>query len=178
MTKLRLLNAYLTERLMVAVREILEVVEGTVSEYQEEAARTQRENEDLRRRLREVCFDTEADWPGGAHTVSLAVSEGQSPIEQQHCGHEWSSSLREDTELTVNGEERALCEKQRTRQREQSRDPTASISSGLNMPTYDDTLSTPRYVKSDRDEDSVHPPDLFKIQIVSTLLINDQLLYC
>uniref|UniRef100_A0A8C7J0Y3 C2H2-type domain-containing protein n=1 Tax=Oncorhynchus kisutch TaxID=8019 RepID=A0A8C7J0Y3_ONCKI len=45
MTKLQLLNAYLTERLTVVVREILDVVGDTVAEYREETARTKRENE-------------------------------------------------------------------------------------------------------------------------------------
>ncbi|KAJ8347372.1 hypothetical protein SKAU_G00287730 [Synaphobranchus kaupii] len=152
MTKLGLLNAYLTERLMVAVREILEVVEGTVSEYQEEAARTHRENENLRRRLREVGLDTGTNWP--AHPLS--VSEGRSPLEQQHSEQEWSSGLRE--ELAVN-EEVHFCE----RQREQSCDP------GLVLPDYDSagSLPTAPHVKSDQDDTSSQPPDLYKIQIVS-----------
>ncbi|KAG7459893.1 hypothetical protein MATL_G00215440 [Megalops atlanticus] len=111
MTKLRLLNAYLTERLMVAVREILEVVEGTVSEFQEEAARTHRENESLRRRLREVGYDTEADWPGVTHEMS--------PAEQRHYEQEWSCSLKKDTELTVNEDKQVLSEQQRARHREE-----------------------------------------------------------
>lgn len=40
--------------LTVAVHEVLEVVKETVSEYQEKTARTQRENESLRRRLQEM----------------------------------------------------------------------------------------------------------------------------
>ncbi|KAG7459892.1 hypothetical protein MATL_G00215430 [Megalops atlanticus] len=105
MTKLRVLNAYLTERLMVAVREILEVVEGTVSEFQEEAARTHRENESLRRRLREVGYDTEADWP--VLSSSLPSGAAHSPTEQQHYEQDWSCSLKEDTELTVNEEKQS-----------------------------------------------------------------------
>ncbi|KAJ8402607.1 hypothetical protein AAFF_G00366900 [Aldrovandia affinis] len=84
MTKLQILNAYLTERLMVAVREILEVVGDTVSEYQEETARIHRENESLRRKLREVVLETETAWTGTSHPLSLSASEGKSPIEQQH----------------------------------------------------------------------------------------------
>ncbi|KAI1884737.1 hypothetical protein AGOR_G00229590 [Albula goreensis] len=166
MTKLRLLNAYLTERLMVAVREILEVVEGTVSEYQEEAARTQRENENLRRRLREIGLDSEPDWSGSAHPLSLSASEGRSPIEQR-CEQDWSSSFREDHELAGNEEEQELCENQRPKQ---ACDPAVLVSAGLHLPAYDPTgsLSTARFVKSDHEEGSLQPPDLFKIQIVST----------
>lgn len=65
MAKLQLLNAYLTERLMVAVDEILEVVGGTVSEFEEETARTKRENEVLKRRLREVGLDTGTECSAG-----------------------------------------------------------------------------------------------------------------
>lgn len=53
MSKLDVLNAYLAERLMLAVREILAAVGETVSDFKEETVRTRRENERLRRRLRE-----------------------------------------------------------------------------------------------------------------------------
>lgn len=69
MTKLQLLNAYLTERLTVVVREILDVVGDTVAEYREETARTKRENESakrqnesLRRQLRDILLLAETDW--------------------------------------------------------------------------------------------------------------------
>ncbi|XP_074551982.1 uncharacterized protein LOC141809067 [Halichoeres trimaculatus] len=63
MTKLQLLNAYLTERLTVVVKEILDVVEDTVTEYREETARTQRENESLRRQLRDILLlEAETEW--------------------------------------------------------------------------------------------------------------------
>ncbi|CAB1352166.1 unnamed protein product, partial [Coregonus sp. 'balchen'] len=51
MTKLQYLNVYLTERLMQAAEEILGVVGDTISEYQEEIARTKRENQYLKRHL-------------------------------------------------------------------------------------------------------------------------------
>ncbi|KAJ8414167.1 hypothetical protein AAFF_G00050370 [Aldrovandia affinis] len=118
MTRLQLLNAFLTERLMVAVQEILEVVGNTMSEYQEETARTKRENESLRWKLREVGFEAETTWPS-AQPAALPVSGGKSLIEQQHCEQEWSSSLRQDTELTLTGEKREFTEEQRIRLREQ-----------------------------------------------------------
>lgn len=63
MTKLQLLNAYLTERLTVVVKEILDVVEDTVTEYREETARTKRENESLRRQLRDILLlEAETEW--------------------------------------------------------------------------------------------------------------------
>ncbi|XP_076857051.1 uncharacterized protein LOC143510988 [Brachyhypopomus gauderio] len=54
MSKVERLNARVTKLLTVAVQEVLEAVRETVSEYQEKSARTQRENERLRRRLREL----------------------------------------------------------------------------------------------------------------------------
>ncbi|XP_010749034.2 zinc finger protein 394 [Larimichthys crocea] len=63
MTKLQLLNAYLTERLTGVVKEILDVVEDTVTEYREETARTKRENESLRRQLRDILLlEAETEW--------------------------------------------------------------------------------------------------------------------
>uniref|UniRef100_A0A3Q3MBA5 Zinc finger protein 189-like n=2 Tax=Mastacembelus armatus TaxID=205130 RepID=A0A3Q3MBA5_9TELE len=54
MSKLERLNARVSKLLTEAVQEVLEVVKETVSEYQEKTARTQRENESLKRRLQEL----------------------------------------------------------------------------------------------------------------------------
>ncbi|KAM4530033.1 uncharacterized protein PAE49_022684 isoform 2-T2 [Odontesthes bonariensis] len=63
MTKLQLLSAYLTERLTAVVKEVLDVVEDTVAEYREETARTRRENESLRRQLRDILLlEAETEW--------------------------------------------------------------------------------------------------------------------
>ncbi|KAK2832923.1 hypothetical protein Q5P01_016812 [Channa striata] len=79
MTKLQLLNAYLTERLTVVVKEILDVVEDTVSEYREETARAKRENESLRRQLRDILLlEAETEW-----LRSTRSSLGFSAPEQQ-----------------------------------------------------------------------------------------------
>ena len=73
MTKLPLLNAYLTERLGAVVKEILDVVEDTVTEYREEAARTRRENESLRRQLRDILLlEAETEWLSKGRAVGLA----------------------------------------------------------------------------------------------------------
>lgn len=53
-SKIERLNARVEELLCKAVQEVLEVVKETVSEYQEKTARTQRENQSLKRRLREL----------------------------------------------------------------------------------------------------------------------------
>ncbi|KAM9426057.1 uncharacterized protein KZ484_015919 [Pholidichthys leucotaenia] len=54
MSKLDRLNVRVTKLLTKAVQEVLDVVKETVSEYQEKTARTQRENESLKRRLQEL----------------------------------------------------------------------------------------------------------------------------
>ncbi|KAJ8253548.1 hypothetical protein COCON_G00201600 [Conger conger] len=118
MTKLQILNAYLTERLMVAVREILEVVGDTVSEYQEETARIHRENESLRRKLRDVVIEAETGWTGAPHLLSISLPPslspgGSSPVEQQ----DWSSGLRE--QLAGAEEQQEVCERRRSRQKEE-----------------------------------------------------------
>lgn len=79
MTKLQLLNAYLTERLTVVVKEILDVVEDTVTEYQEEAAKTKRENESLRRQLRDILLlEAETEWlRSSGSSVGFTASDQQ-----------------------------------------------------------------------------------------------------
>ncbi|KAM8837866.1 uncharacterized protein AB9W97_002847 [Spinachia spinachia] len=54
MSKLERLNARVAKLLTEAVHEVLGVVKETVSEYQEKTARTQRENESLKRKLQEL----------------------------------------------------------------------------------------------------------------------------
>lgn len=61
MTKLQFLNVFLTERLMLAAQEIYKSVEDTILEYQEEIAIRERENDHLRRRLRDAGIEI---WPG------------------------------------------------------------------------------------------------------------------
>ncbi|XP_041932800.1 zinc finger protein 394-like [Alosa sapidissima] len=61
MSKIERLNARVSKLLTAAVHEVLEVVKDTVSEYQEKTARTQRENERLRKKLEKLqqWFDRE-----------------------------------------------------------------------------------------------------------------------
>lgn len=64
MSKLERLNARVSKLLTVAVHEVLEVVRDTVSEYQEKTARTQRENERLRLKLRDALDLLEKEREG------------------------------------------------------------------------------------------------------------------
>ncbi|XP_061086430.1 zinc finger protein 271-like [Conger conger] len=118
MSKIERLNARVAKLLTVAVHEVLEVVRETVSEYQEKTARTQRENESLRRRLQELQDKTKRANID-AQLAALPVMRGRSLIERQHCEQEWSSSLRQDTELTLTEEKEEITEEHRIRQREE-----------------------------------------------------------
>uniref|UniRef100_A0A3B5LWF0 C2H2-type domain-containing protein n=1 Tax=Xiphophorus couchianus TaxID=32473 RepID=A0A3B5LWF0_9TELE len=73
MTKLQLLSAYLTERLTAVVKEVLDVVEDTVAQYREETARTRRENESLRRQLRDILLLEAETEPPPASVQLLSV---------------------------------------------------------------------------------------------------------
>ncbi|XP_028268153.1 zinc finger protein 771-like [Parambassis ranga] len=98
MTKLQLLNAYLTERLTAVVKEILEVVEDTVTEYREETARTKRENESLRRQLRDILLlEAETEWLRSTRS-SLGVAAPEQPPndpEQRPHSEEADSTLNQ-----------------------------------------------------------------------------------
>ncbi|XP_029109773.1 zinc finger protein 696-like [Scleropages formosus] len=109
MTKLQLLNQYLTERLMEAVREILEVVGDMISEYQEETARAQRENESLRRRLREVVFVAEAPWTETQEPAAPPVLGGRSPARQEVPALDWDARQKADVETAAGDGKREPC---------------------------------------------------------------------
>ncbi|KAK0130556.1 Zinc finger protein 286A [Merluccius polli] len=65
------LNGRVAKLLSAAVQEVLEVVKETVSEYQEKTARTQRENESLKRRLQELQEENHAKHSGlGSHPMA------------------------------------------------------------------------------------------------------------
>ncbi len=59
------MNARVAKLLTEAVQDVLDVVKETVSEYQEKTARTQRENESLKRRLQELRDKITRDSIGG-----------------------------------------------------------------------------------------------------------------
>ncbi|XP_072560808.1 uncharacterized protein [Paramormyrops kingsleyae] len=141
MTKLQLLNDYLTERLMAAVREILEVVGSTVLEYEEESARAQREIELLRRRLRDAGAEAPV-WPASQPIENLEP-EAVSPTEPELDGQDWS------LQREISPSEEKLCVGQRQQE--------ASMQC---LPF------TPPGLKSDHDQDS-ELPELFKVQIES-----------
>ncbi|XP_057202715.1 uncharacterized protein zgc:66474 isoform X2 [Triplophysa rosa] len=85
MTKLQLLHRALNERMMAAVEQIMEMVGGTVLEYEEETARVRKENEVLRRRLQSMEDTNRANWPGPYDPVSLSTLDESTPSQQEQC---------------------------------------------------------------------------------------------
>uniref|UniRef100_A0A671W0L6 C2H2-type domain-containing protein n=1 Tax=Sparus aurata TaxID=8175 RepID=A0A671W0L6_SPAAU len=73
MTKLQFLNVFLTERLMLAAQEIYKSVEDTILEYQEEIAIRERENDHLRRRLRDAGIEIWPGYPSMGHEERIPI---------------------------------------------------------------------------------------------------------
>uniref|UniRef100_A0A674BPQ5 Zinc finger protein 45-like n=1 Tax=Salmo trutta TaxID=8032 RepID=A0A674BPQ5_SALTR len=101
MSKLQMLNMFVTERLSAAAVEIFGAVEKTVAEYQEEICRSAEENERLRRLL-----DLVSKPEIKLHRADFQVLTPAVPPENQNCEQEWSPSLgQEDPEPTQIKEE-------------------------------------------------------------------------
>ncbi|XP_064823040.1 zinc finger protein OZF-like [Oncorhynchus masou masou] len=92
MTKLQFLNVFLTERLMLAAQEIYKSVEDTILEYQEEIALRERENDHLRRRLRDAGIEI---WPDRQSMALLEEEDGE------HPRREWSPSMGHEERIPI-----------------------------------------------------------------------------
>ncbi|KAL0978816.1 hypothetical protein UPYG_G00176100 [Umbra pygmaea] len=92
MTKLQFLNVFLTERLMLAAQEIYKSVEDTILEYQEEIALRERENDHLRRRLRDAGIEI---WPDRQPIALLEEEDGE------HPRREWSPSMGHEERIPI-----------------------------------------------------------------------------
>ncbi|XP_048868831.1 zinc finger protein 287-like isoform X1 [Brienomyrus brachyistius] len=114
MSKIERLNARVAKLLTVAVHEVLEVVKETVSEYQEKTARTQRENESLKRRLQELQDKLKRGNTGTVQSVALHLSGERVPSEQER-----SPGLRQSTELHLAEEKQEPPEEASAMQREE-----------------------------------------------------------
>nr|XP_020495175.1 zinc finger protein 287-like [Labrus bergylta]XP_020495183.1 zinc finger protein 287-like [Labrus bergylta]XP_020495190.1 zinc finger protein 287-like [Labrus bergylta] len=86
MSKLERLNFRVEKLLSKAVQEVLKVVNETVSEYQEKTARTQRENQSLKRRLQELQESTRLESNGIAAQTSLAAPQSDAEINLMEQG--------------------------------------------------------------------------------------------
>ncbi|XP_055783627.1 uncharacterized protein LOC129858435 [Salvelinus fontinalis] len=155
MSKLQLLNVYVTERLTAAVAEISVAVDRTVVELYEEISRSKEENNRLRRLL-DLVFNPEiklhkADAQQLTHLISEEV-----PPEQQHCEQEWSPSLvQEDPVPTQIKEEQE--ELQTSQEEEQLQGP---------FDTKDSIFTSP-CVESDCDQENPSQPShLYQTQTV------------
>ncbi|XP_023852868.1 uncharacterized protein [Salvelinus sp. IW2-2015] len=145
MSKMRLLQVYLNERLTAVAVEIFGAVENTIGEYQEEISRSNEEIERLRRLLDLVC-KPDIQRPDTQQLI-LPVPEEEVPTEQQHCEQEWSPSLvQEDAEPTPIKEEQ---EEFGTSQEEEQLQ-------GLESDIKEFIFSLP-CVKSDYDQDPPQP---------------------
>ncbi|XP_041939052.1 zinc finger protein 16-like [Alosa sapidissima] len=100
MSKIERLNARVSKLLTAAVHEVMEVVKDTVLEYQEKTARTQRENERLRKKLEELqqWFDRELSRVSRANPPLQASQSEQSKCS---CKQLQSSKASGKPELTV-----------------------------------------------------------------------------
>ncbi|XP_012989170.2 zinc finger protein 250-like [Esox lucius] len=165
MSKIERLNARVAKLLTVAVNEVLEVVKETVSEYQEKTARTQRENESLRRRLQELQERLKRENMGGCER---AANEKQS--EQG-----WSPILtQEDPKPTQLDEKPALTLEQTKRLRQGEcdgleldhiADYETECSFALDLPGHHDRVSQ----QSD-EAVAVHTPPGVKRDVSTNLL--------
>ncbi|XP_055733192.1 zinc finger protein 83-like isoform X1 [Salvelinus fontinalis] len=97
MSKLQLLNVFLTKRLTAAAVEIYVEVEKTITDYENEISSSKEEIKRLRRLL-DLVFNPEIKLHrADLQQLSLPGSEEVPP--KQHCGQEWSPSLgQEDPE--------------------------------------------------------------------------------
>ncbi|KAK6325446.1 hypothetical protein J4Q44_G00047880 [Coregonus suidteri] len=101
MSKLQLLNVFVTERLSAAAVEIFGAVEKTIAEYREEICRSAETNERHRRQL-----DMVSKPQITLHRADFQLLTPTVPPEQQNCEQEWSPSLgQEDPEPTQIKEE-------------------------------------------------------------------------
>ncbi|XP_045561712.1 zinc finger protein 629 [Salmo salar] len=106
MSKMQLLQVYLSERLTAVAVEIFGAVENTIAEYQEEISRSKEEIDRLRRLL-DLVFQPDIKLQrADPQQLTLPVPEEEVLPEKQHCEQEWSPSLgQEDPEPTPIKEE-------------------------------------------------------------------------
>ncbi|CDQ65383.1 zinc finger protein 329 [Oncorhynchus mykiss] len=156
MSKLQLLNTFLTERLTAAAVEIFGAVEKTITEYQEEISRSKEEIDRLQRQLHIVTQPKIKLHKADTQQLILPVPE-EVPLEQQHCEQEWTPGLvQEDSDPTQIKEEQ---EELRTNQEEEQ---LQGLESDTNILTC-----SPPFVKSDCDQDDPHKSSqLYHIQTV------------
>ncbi|XP_041697052.1 zinc finger protein 501-like [Coregonus clupeaformis] len=99
MSKLQLLQAFLSDRLTTVAVEISVVVEKAFAEYQDEISRSKEENQRLQRLLDSVFNPDLKLHKADPLQLTLTVSEDEVPSNQQHSEQVWSD--QEDTEIFI-----------------------------------------------------------------------------
>uniref|UniRef100_A0A9J8B3E1 C2H2-type domain-containing protein n=2 Tax=Cyprinus carpio carpio TaxID=630221 RepID=A0A9J8B3E1_CYPCA len=89
MTKLQVINTFLTERLMATLNEIMDMIGGTVLQYEQELDSVQKENDYLKKRLMEIEKIVESNGPD----ISNPAPSSSSP--PSHL--KWTSSIETET---------------------------------------------------------------------------------
>ncbi|KAF7659522.1 hypothetical protein LDENG_00296160 [Lucifuga dentata] len=102
MSKIERLNARVAKLLSKAVQEVLEVVRETVWEYQEKTARTQRENQSLKRRLQELQDKINAE--SNRIVPHISPASHQAEVELEPTEQKQKEELKEDMELISSNE--------------------------------------------------------------------------
>ncbi|XP_021417435.2 uncharacterized protein LOC110489153 [Oncorhynchus mykiss] len=147
MSKLQLLNVYVTERLTAAVAEISVAVDRTVVELYEEISRSKEENNRLRRLL-DLVFNPEIKLhKADAQQLTLPISEEEVLPEQQHCEQEWSPSLIQEDPVPTQ-----IKEEQEEQQTSQEEDQLQGL-----FDTKDSIFTSP-CVESDCDQENPSQP--------------------
>ncbi|XP_041672461.1 zinc finger and SCAN domain-containing protein 21-like [Cheilinus undulatus] len=150
MSKLERLNSRVEKLLSKAVQEVLEVVKETVSEYQEKTARTQRENNSLKRRLQELQESLRLESNGIATQTPPAARQSNAEINSMEGDQ--NEEQEEDIKLVTPCDSAAIClsydhETSVTSQFTSSLSCGATTSSHLNG----DNFSDPRMPKTETE---------------------------
>ncbi|XP_055783631.1 uncharacterized protein LOC129858438 isoform X2 [Salvelinus fontinalis] len=154
MSKLQLLNVYVTERLTAAVAEISVAVDRTVVELYEEISRSKEENNRLRRLLDLFFFNPEIKlYRADPQQLTFLKSEEDVPTEQQDCEQEWRVRL-----IHEGPEPRLIKEELLTSQEEDEL---------LGLLDTKDSIFTSPFVESDCDQENPSQPShLYQTQTV------------
>ncbi|XP_035001553.2 zinc finger protein 287-like [Hippoglossus stenolepis] len=162
MTKIERLNVRVEKLLCSAVQEVLEVVRETVWEYQEKTARTQRENQSLRRRLQELQH--KIDLESGGTVPQIPNATQQAEVEQRE-----NEDLVDDAEPAYKDVSDSFadtdCEASLTTPCLSPKDTTESH-------LHDDNLSNTRTLKIEND-DRLSSPTTNPIEPTATITIKE-----
>lgn len=84
------LRARVSALLGAAVQEVLETVRESVTEFEEQRSKTERENQTLRRRVRELQEQLRRDHPGGRRTDTVPAGSRNTAEIYRHRGSQYT----------------------------------------------------------------------------------------